>query len=166
MEKMEKKFWWFTKKNDPASDYDEINNDYYGEEMSANGTENEYDYDDNASDVSVVLSGDPSKDEPLMKRTFTPESCTDSAAIVDACKEGRIAVICIEELDKPNFTRLFDYLMGAVQALDGNLERVDRDTVILLPYGVDPDEIDIDEVEEEVVEADTEDEDEDDGELE
>ena len=108
MEKMEKKFWWFTKKNDPASDYDEINNDYYGEEMSANGTENEYDYDDNSSDVSVVLSGDPSKEEPLMKKTFVPTSCEDSAEIVDAFKEGRVTVIGIEELDKPNFLRLFD----------------------------------------------------------
>lgn len=167
MEKMEKKFWWFSKKNDPASDYDEINNDYYGEEMSATGTENEYEYDDDSSsDVSVVLSGDPSKEEPLMKRTFTPASCKDSAEIVDAFKDGRIAVICIEELDKPNFMRLFDYLMGAVQALDGELNRVDRDTVVLLPYGVNAEEIDIDEIEEEVIEEPDEDEDEDDGEIE
>ncbi len=173
---MEKKFWWFSKKNDPASDYDEINNDYYGEEMSSNGQEaadNGYDYQETeTNDVSVVLSGDPSKDEPLMKRTFTPASCEESADIVDAFKEGRIAVICIEELDKPNFMRLFDYLMGAVQALDGELTRIDRDTVVLLPYGVDADDIIIDEIEEEIVEEDyeededIEDEDEDDGELE
>ena len=170
---MEKKFWWFSKKNDPASDFDEINNDYYGEEMSSSGqgaTDNGYDYQaSDSSDVSVVLSGDPSKDEPLMKRTFTPVSCEDSAEIVDAFKEGRIAVICIEELDKPNFMRLFDYLMGAVQALDGELTRIDRDTVILLPYGVDADDIDIDEIEEDAVEEDLDEdediEDEDDGVL-
>ena len=168
MEKMEKKFWWFSKKNDPASDFDEINNDYYGEEMSSTRQDvnNGYGYDDSdTSDVSVVLSGDPSKEEPLMKKTFTPASCEDSAEIVDAFKEGRVTVICIEELDKPNFMRLFDYLMGAVQALDGELERIDRDTVVLLPYGVDMDEIDVDELPEEgeeydeVEDNDTEDED-------
>ena len=178
MENMEKKFWWFSKKNDPASDFDEINNDYYGEDMNSDrddASENGYDYQDSdSSDVSVVLSGDPSKEEPLMKKTFTPASCEDSADIVDAFKDGRVTVICIEELDKPNFMRLFDYLMGAVQALDGELDRVDRDTVVLLPYGVDADEIDIDELEEapddeaenEETEEDEDIEDEDNGELE
>lgn len=169
---MEKKFWWFSKKNDPAADFDEINNDYYGEEMSSDrddGSDDGYNYQDSdSSDVTVVLSGDPSKDEPLMKKTFTPASCEDSAEIVDAFKDGRVVVICIEELDKPNFMRLFDYLMGAVQALDGALERIDRDTVVLLPYGVDFDEIDVDELEEDETEETDEDieDDEDDGELE
>ncbi len=149
MNKMEKKFWWFSKKNDAASDFDEINNDYYGESMSADGAEasqNAYDaYGDDNGDVSVVLSGDPSKKEPLTKKTFTPLTCEDSADIVDAFKDGKACVICVEELDKPNFLRLFDYLMGAVQALDGSLDRLDRDTVVLLPYGTDED-ISIDDI--------------------
>ena len=94
-----------------------------------------------------------------MKKTFTPESYEYSADIVDAFKEGRVVVICVEELDKPNFMRLFDYLMGAVQALDGSLERIDRDTVVLLPYGVEIDDVDVDELEEEVVAEDTAEED-------
>jgi cell division inhibitor SepF len=151
---MEKKFWWLSKKNEPASDFEEYNKGYYGEELAevASST-SESAYDTDASDVSVVLSGDPSKEKPLLKRIFTPLTCNDSSEIVDAFKDGRIAVICIEELDKPNFTRLFDYLMGAVQALDGELRRLDRDTVALLPYGVDS-EISLDEIEEEIVEED------------
>ena len=164
---MEKKFWWLTKKNEPASDFEDYNKGYYGEELAeAAPAASESAYDTDASDVSVVLSGDPSKDvkEPLMKRTFTPLTCNDSSEIVDAFKDGRVAVICIEELDKPNFTRLFDYLMGAVQALDGELRRIDRDTVALLPYDFD-DEMSIDEIEEEIL--DEEDSyDEDDGDIE
>ncbi len=149
---MEKKFWWFSKKNEPAADFDEINNDYYGESMSSNNTASTEDAfdpysDDENGDVSVVLSGTPAKEEPLMKRTFTPITCNDSAEIVDAFKNGRVVVICVEELDKPNFLRLFDYVMGAVHALDGKLERIDRDTVVLLPYGADED-ISVDELEE------------------
>ncbi len=155
MKKMGKNFWLFSKKNEPAADFDEINNDYYGESMSAKNTEEENTFDpysdgDNG-DVSVVLTGDPSKKEPLMKKTFTPATCNDSAEIVDAFKDGRVVVICVEELDKPNFLRLFDYLMGAVQALDGELERIDRDTVVLLPYGVE-EGISVDELEEDVSE--------------
>ncbi len=147
---MEKKYWWFSKKNEPAADFDEINNDYYGDGMSMDASNNSDDaYEEpDTGDVSVVLSNELSKKEPLMKRTFTPLTCTDSADIVDAFKDGRLVVICVEELDKPNFLRLFDYLMGAVQALDGELKRIDRDTVVLLPYGTDED-ISVDDIEEE-----------------
>ena len=153
---MEKKFWWLTKKNEPASDFEDYNKGYYGEELAEVAQHNtDASYESDVSDVSVVLSGDPSKDvkEPLMKRTFTPVSCNDSQEIVDAYKEGRVIVICIEELDKPNFLRLFDYLMGAVQALDGELKRIDRDTVVLLPYDFD-EELSIDDIEEEIIEDD------------
>ena len=154
---MEKK-WWFKKGSEPAQDFEEFNNDYYGDAASTSQapvSDDAYATDD-ASDVSVVLSA-PEKDEPLMKRTFTPATCNDSQEIVDAYKQGRVIVICIEELDKPNFLRLFDYLMGAVQALDGEFERIDRDTVVLFPYGVDV-ETDIDELEEEIVEETEQDE--------
>ena len=56
-------------------------------------------------------------------------------------------------------------LHGAVQALDGELRRVDRDTVVLLPYGVD-DDLDIDELEEDTEEGEDEDEYEDESEYE
>ena len=161
MNKMEKKFWWFSKKNDSASDFNEINNGYYGDDMRADdaaAADNDYySYGEDGSDVSVVLSGDPSKKEPLTKVTFTPATCADSAEIVDAFKEGKACVICVEELDKPNFLRLFDYLMGAVQALDGTLDRIDRDTVVLFPYGTDED-ISIDDIPEAAVEEETEEE--------
>ena len=65
---------------------------------------------------------------------------------------GRVVVIDTEALPKEDFFRMFDYVMGAVQALDGELERIDRDTVVLFPYGVDPEETDVDALEEEVVE--------------
>ena len=154
---MEKK-WWFKKGSEPAQDFEEFNNDYYGDAASTSQapvSDDAYATDD-SSDVSVVLSA-PEKDEPLMKRTFTPATCNDSQDIVDAYKQGRVIVICIEELDKPNFLRLFDYLMGAVQALDGEFERIDRDTVVLFPYGVDV-ETNIDELEEEIVEETEQDE--------
>ena len=90
------------------------------------------------------------KAEPLLKRVFTPKSCQESKEIVDAFKEGRVVVICLEELNRENFIRLFDYAKGAVDALDGILKKVDRDTAALLPNGVD-ESISIDDVEEEIV---------------
>ena len=149
---------WWLKKNEPATDYDDdfdVSGTYYGDDKKANdGADNAYDNYDNGdvSEVGVAWSEEEAKaiakaNEPLKKKSFSPKTCQDSPAIVDAFKDGRAIVICVEELNRENFLRLFDYVMGAVHALDGELIRVDRDTVHLLPYGVDP-EIRVEDLEE------------------
>ena len=151
---------WWKKKTEPATDYDY---DYYGtgiKNTDEQPQDNGYDtYEDNGdvSEVGVAWSEEDAKavakaNEPLMKKTYTPKDCQDSPAIVDAFKDGRVIVICVEELDRENFLRLFDYVMGAVHALDGKLIRADRDTVVLLPYDVD-EETSIDDLEEDTAEV-------------
>ena len=145
---------WWKKKQEPAEEWD---NAYYGGESVTPANENEnneYETYDNGdvSEVSVAWSEAEARaiaraNQPLMKKTFAPKTCQDSTAIVDAFKDERVVVICVEELDKENFLRLFDYVMGAVHALDGKLIRADRDTVILLPYDVEED-VAVDELEE------------------
>jgi cell division inhibitor SepF len=155
-----KKDWLKKIKTEPAADVDtDYDQDYYsyGNTDTANNTEashyNEFE-DDDISGVRIVMSNESAtevaKAEVLLKRTFTPLNCNDSQAIVDAFKDERVVVICVEELDKDNFIRLFDYVMGAVHALDGKLDRIDRDTVVLLPYNVDED-IAVDDLEEEIL---------------
>ena len=155
-----KKDWLKKIKTEPAADVDtDYDQDYYsyGNTETAKNTEashyNEFE-DDDISGVRIVMSDESAtevaKAEVLLKRTFTPLDCNDSQAIVDAFKDERVVVICVEELDKDNFIRLFDYVMGAVHALDGKLDRIDRDTVVLLPYNVDED-IAVDDLEEEIL---------------
>lgn len=150
---------WWKKKSEPATDYD-YDAIYYGKdskEAEETGDENAYDtYDGDASEVGVAWSEEDAKavakaNEPLMKKTFAPKDCQDSPAIVDAFKNDRVVVICVEELDRENFLRLFDYVMGAVHALDGKLIRADRDTVVLLPYDVEED-VNVEEIEEDTAE--------------
>ena len=164
--------WWMTKKNEPAADYDEdYDSVYYGKKdpdstadasgaQSADGAYDGYGASE-VSEVKVAWSEETAREvakveEPLMKKTFTPSTCQDSTVIVDAYKDGKVVIICVEELNRENFLRLFDYVMGAVQALDGELRRLDRDTVVLLPYGVEED-IDIDGLEEAAAEESNED---------
>ncbi len=156
-----KKDWLKKIKTEPAADVDtDYDQDYYSygnADTAKNTTEashyNEFE-DDDISGVRIVMSDESAtevaKAEVLLKRTFTPLDCNDSQAIVDAFKDERVVVICVEELDKDNFIRLFDYVMGAVHALDGKLDRIDRDTVVLLPYNVDED-IAVDDLEEEIL---------------
>ena len=149
---MGKLFGWFNKQGEPAAEFDtDYDNMYYNNSTNGVGVED-------GDDVHVVLQTETVEEAAtLLKRTFTPVGYEECRDIVEAYKDGRVVVICVEELDKANFVRLFDYIMGAVQALDGELCRVDRDTVVLLPYGVDED-VDIDELEEDetVEEADEE----------
>ena len=155
-----KKDWLKKIKTEPAADVDtDYDQDYYsyGNAETAKPAEeshyNEFE-DDDISGVRIVMNEDSAKEvakaDVLLKRTFTPLNCNDSQAIVDAFKDERVVVICVEELDKDNFIRLFDYVMGAVHALDGKLDRIDRDTVVLLPYNVD-ENIAVEDLDEEVL---------------
>ena len=151
------KFWLFGKKSEPAEDVDDTYDDWYYQKNSdgsedSDGGNGYYNDEDGISDISVVLdnASATASDEPLLKRIFTPAQFTDGSKIVDCLKDGRVAVIYVEELDKENFVRLFDYLMGAVRALDCELRRYDRETVVILPYDVD-EEISLDELEEEIL---------------
>lgn len=152
------------KKNEPATDYDEdYDSMYYGktdpdeksDEIEPDADQNVGEEDGDISEVRVAWSEEDAQAvaavEPLRKKTFTPKTCQDSRAIVEAYRDGKVVVICVEELDKENFLRLFDYVMGAVHALEGELSRIDRDTVVLLPYGTEED-INIEELEEDTVE--------------
>lgn len=133
-------------KSEPATDFDYTGaGGYYGIYGGDVGVED-------GDDVRVVISEDVTESSQLLKRTFTPVCFEDVYAIVDSLKEGRVSVICIEELDKATFFRIFDYIMGAAQALDAELSKIDRETVVLLPAGFD-EETSIDELDEEIIEV-------------
>ena len=143
---MGKLFGWFNKQGEPAAEFDtDYDNMYYDNSTNGVGV-------GDGDDVHVVLQTETVEEAAtLLKRTFTPVGYEECRDIVEAYKDGRVVVICVEELDKANFVRLFDYIMGAVQALDGELRRIDRETVVLLPALYDED-VSIDELDEEIIE--------------
>ena len=160
MSKITSKFWMFGKQNEPADDFDsDYDTIYYGEKSVEESTEDAYNdvyAQDDISEVKVVID-EPEEveaeeevveEEPLYKVVLAPESCQDSAEIVECFKMGRVVVIDTEALPKEDFFRMFDYVMGAVQALDGELEKITKTLVVLWPAGVDT-SLDIDEIEDE-----------------
>lgn len=162
------KFWLLGKQNEPADEIDEdYDINYYGEKPAEEAVSNEYNGAYEADDISEVkvVSEQPAEEpveevveeEPLYKVVFAPESCQDSAEIVDCFKMGRVVIIDIEALPKEEFFRLLDYVMGAVQALDGEFQKITKTLVVLWPAGVDT-EIDIDTIEDEPYEEYYEDE--------
>lgn len=163
MSKINSKFWLFGKQNEPADDFDaDYDPIYYGEkpveEAGDNAGYTDYAQDD-ISEVKVVTEEPEAEEEvaeevdevieePLYKVILAPESYQDSADIVECFKMGRVVIIDTESLPKEDFFRMFDYVMGAVHALDGELEKVTKNLVVLWPAGVDMD-VDIDTIEDE-----------------
>ena len=151
-----KKEWMKKIKSEPVED---LENDYDREYYSygnpdtqsnagnaSNDLYNSYDDGEPTITISTESVTEVAKAEPLLKRTFTPMDCNDGPDVVDAMKDERVVVVCVEELDRENFLRLFDYIMGAVQALDGNVHKINKSTVALIPYGADMGAIDDDEL--------------------
>ncbi len=72
---------------------------------------------------------------------FTPKTYRDCReAIVRGLSSGHVVVVRLSKLEAGDVLRLFDYMMGAVLALDGELARPHPTTVVLLPSGVELDE--------------------------
>lgn len=164
-----KKEWMKKIKSEPVED---LENDYDREYYSygnpdtqsnagnaSNDLYNSYDDGEPTITISTESVTEVAKAEPLLKRTFTPMDCNDGPDVVDAMKDERVVVVCVEELDRENFLRLFDYIMGAVRALDAKFEKIDRDTVVIFPYNVD-ETISIDDLDEEVIPSEEEETDE------
>lgn len=66
-------------------------------------------------------------------KLITPGGYQDGPGIVGYLKDGYGMVLNIEELDTAEAQRLIVYLMGALEALDGELKRVSKSTFALAP---------------------------------
>ena len=145
---------WFKKNNNSsASDFDlDVDRDYYD---NATDSVDSYEADDIygeefggfGSDITVVEPEEP-EEEPLYKVLYAPEDCQDSRDIVDSLIAGRVVVMNVAGLDRENFLRLFDYIMGALHVLGGDMKKFGKKVVALFPAGVDVD-TPLDEIEDE-----------------
>ena len=85
---------------------------------------------------------------------YTPATYRDCReGIVKGLAAGHVVVVRLGDLEANDVLRLFDYMMGAVLALNAELIRPEATTVVLVPDGV--------ELDEDELELDDEDEDED-----
>ena len=103
---------------------------------------------------------------------FTPSTYRDCReGIVKGLATGHVVVVRLRSLEANDVLRLFDYMMGAVLALDGELVRPAATTVVLVPKDVEFDEDELeaddeDEYEDEYEDDEYEDEEEYEGEYE
>ena len=90
---------------------------------------------------------------------YTPATYRDCReGIVKGLAAGHVVVVRLGDLEASDVLRLFDYMMGAVLALNAELVRPEATTVVLVPDGVelDEDELELDDEDEEEYEDDEE----------
>ena len=146
------------------------------EEFLDDGYDNGY-YDEFPKDEGPVLDDvaieevnpveEPEEDAPEMRepqpmpkkplapakpaiKYYAPVDLADRQKAVAKLAEGYIVMLLdIDTLEKDVFVRFFDYVMGAVQALEGDVQKINKSTLVLIPYGASVDDIEESDLEEE-----------------
>ncbi|SHJ13255.1 cell division inhibitor SepF [Geosporobacter subterraneus DSM 17957] len=68
---------------------------------------------------------------------YEPSEFEEAPSIVDNLKNRKPVIINLENLDQEIAKKIFDFLNGAVYALDGNIQKVSKGIFILAPNNVD-----------------------------
>lgn len=110
------------------------------------------DYEDDEDDVTekvlddediVPISGKKNKIVNIHTTTqmkvviYEPSDFEEAPSIVDSLKNRKPVVINLENLEQELAKKIFDFLNGAVYALDGNIQKVSKGIFILAPNNVD-----------------------------
>ncbi len=62
-----------------------------------------------------------------------PLGYNDASEIAEHLKSKKPVVVNLEKLDKATASRIFDFLSGAVFALDGNMQKVSNGILLVVP---------------------------------
>ena len=73
--------------------------------------------------------------QPLV--IFKPTSYNDIAKIIDALKDGKSAVVHLNELKQETALRVLDIVSGAVYALNGGVYEMEKNVYMFSPTGVE-----------------------------
>ncbi len=75
----------------------------------------------------------------LIITVHEPLSYEESPSIVDDLREFKAVVLNFEQLDVEIKRQIFDFVSGALYALDGNIQKVNKDIFVLAPSNVEID---------------------------
>ena len=121
---------------------DGYDNDYY-DDNTDDGYETD-DYNDQAGYAQQQLrqqqgSGMSLNSSALEMKLIKPERYDSQTAqkIADHLLNRRTVVLNLESTNKESARRLIDFLSGVAYSIDGNIQRVTTNTVVIVPNNVD-----------------------------
>ncbi|MBQ1466184.1 MAG: cell division protein SepF, partial [Eubacteriaceae bacterium] len=66
-----------------------------------------------------------------------PTLRSDAKIICDELRRGMTVVVNVEGLDEAETTRLFDFVQGSVYALDGQIQQIQQNVIVVAPRGIE-----------------------------
>ncbi|MBE6555014.1 MAG: cell division protein SepF [Ruminococcaceae bacterium] len=122
----------FAKKPRSDYDYDDYDGGFYrGDEDDEDGVVD--DFDDEPSGKAPPKRPTQSAATGNMLKVVKPHNYDDGPAIAGYLMDGYTVVMNIEELERSAAMRLIDFLLGALEVLDGEFRRVTKTTLVLSP---------------------------------
>lgn len=122
----------FAKKRNDYESYEDYDSGFYrGDEEEAEGV---------VEDIDDAPLAPPAPKRPSQSaatgnhiKLVTPHNYDDGPMIAGYLMNGYTVVMNIEELDRPAAMRLIDFLLGALEVLDGEFRRLTKTTLVLSP---------------------------------
>lgn len=68
---------------------------------------------------------------------FEPKSFEEAPLAVDNLKNRKPVIVNLENVDKEVAKKIFDFVSGAVYAVDGNIQKINGNIFLLAPHNVD-----------------------------
>lgn len=110
--------------------YEDYDNDFYrGDEEDEDGVVDDLE----GGTQPPVRRPTQSAATGNMLKVVKPHNYDDGPAIAGYLMDGYTVVMNIEELERPAAMRLIDFLLGALEVLDGEFRRVTKTTLVLSP---------------------------------
>lgn len=116
------------------SDYDEDEYGYIEDDIYENEDERQDETPARATKVRKVSNRLSAAD--MIISVHEPLSYEESPKIVDDLRANKSIVLNFEQLDLDVKRQIFDFVSGALYALDGNIQKVNKDIFILAPENV------------------------------
>lgn len=66
-----------------------------------------------------------------------PVKRSDAKIVCDELREGKTVVVYVETMDVAETTRLYDFIQGSVYALDGKIQQISENVIVVAPKGTD-----------------------------
>lgn len=88
---------------------------------------------------SIIEMNDSLKKDAIKIVIHEPVNYEDSPKIIEDILAGQVVVMNLEMLDKDIKSKIFEFVTGGMYAIDGNMQKVTGNIIVLSPKGLDID---------------------------
>ena len=122
----------------PKNDYDNYDDNYdsgfyRGDEEEEDGVVGDFSEEQDSQKLPAQRPTHSAATGNLLK-VVKPRNYDDGPTIAGYLIAGYTVVMDIEELERPAAMRLIDFLLGALEVLDGDFRRVTNTTLVFSPH--------------------------------